>query len=183
MAECGETILPATLIGALLHIGLDGACAGLKASLIGGGIERECGQVSGLGDLAALIGPDGLIVEIASLGDIVQPLPCEETATLWDLLAQVVAVNTTGEGGLLAWEDGDLPDCEDTLDCLDVPLETMLRGCFLRIESNGTLRFRVALLPLGTAMQCEEVMPLETMLRRCLRSYGDGRYALNLMIP
>ena len=182
MAECGATILPATLIGSLVHLGPDGACAGLKASLIGVGSSRECGQTFGLTDLAMLIGPDGLIVEAASLGDITQPLPCDETATLCDLLAQVIAVDANGEGALLSWDDGEIPDCEQAQDCLDVPLETMLRGCFLRLESNGTLRFRVAILSLGDAVECGEAMPLETALKRCLRSYGDGRYALNIMV-
>jgi len=182
MAECGATISPATLLLPLVHIGA-GGCAGLKASLSGNPGARECGQPVGVGDLAAIIGPDGLLVESYSLGDIIQPLPCDEDAPLMTLLAEVIAVDPQGNGSLRMWEDGEVTLCGDEPECDHEPLETMLRGCLMRLASNSLLCFRVALLPLGDAVACDETMPLETALRRCMRKYGPGQYALNLMLP
>lgn len=178
MAECGATILPATLLGALVHVG-DG-CYGLKADVMGIGSSRTCDQVFGIGDLAAIIGADGIRIESSGVGDPTQPLPCEFQEPIMTMLARVIALDANGDGALLIWDSGDAFSCGDQPECDDAPLETMLRGCMVQLP-NEEVRIRTTMLGLGDPVECDQAAGIETMLRRCIRSLGDGKYSINLM--
>lgn len=177
--DCGEAIGLRTLLRRCVLLG-DG-CAAIRVDVTGIPASEECRPRLMLTELAGLVdSQDRVRTEGAALGDVT-PVDCASTATLADLLAEVIYPADGGGFMILTWDDAVSYPCDHSCDD-DSELETMLRGSFVRLP-NEELRLRVSdSTGYAGALDCADGLDADTLLRMAMVRIGPGEYAIRTAV-
>lgn len=110
------------------------------------------------------------------------PIDCAAGDQRLDEMLMECLLKAQNGGFMMAIFEDPLPDECTPIACDDEePLETMLRGCFARLDSNGvTPVVRTIQSAGGTPIECGFDEPPESLLRSCMHRISATEYALRI---
>lgn len=121
-----------------------------------------------------------LLVVSNVVDDYYPRVSCDEYASIQTLFNECF---TSGDTELLLRvQERDLVDysCTDIVDCIDEPLESLIKKCFIKLNSGCTaIQIMLRDTNDGNYNECSAAETIETILRKLLIPVGDGTYAFS----
>jgi hypothetical protein len=109
-------------------------------------------------------------------------IECENDASLETLFNEAF---TTGDNGKLIRTRDMGPSeitCNDIQECLDIPLEALLKKCFVTLNNDCTaIQVVYREVNDGFYYECGTAETLETLIRKMLIPMGDDSYSLSVV--
>lgn len=148
-------------------------------------VNIECGDALDAETIVAgLIDGDGLLKVNTYSGGGAYPIGCDEAdRTLHEMIGEILMRTSDGGMAISVYMEEEIADCVPA-ECDDsATLAQMLRGAFVRLNSNDQLLLMTQMVPAGSAADCDQQEPIETALRRTMAMLAPGQYAMRITVP